>query len=97
MFTRDLSTDNTINIVFGISAFMIGLLALFIAWKTWRSTRRRPGVNTNEGRFPVSSMSYQLIFGCIDHNVRSGNEDIERQRLMLLDGYEMTVSIGRPR
>jgi hypothetical protein len=35
-----LSTDNTINIVFGVLAFVLGVLSVAFAWAMWLLARR---------------------------------------------------------
>ena len=46
---RDLSTDNTINIVFGLLASVIGFLSLVLAWTTWKLMRRRQLSGMDDG------------------------------------------------
>jgi hypothetical protein len=46
---RGLSTDNTINIIFGMLASIIGFLSLLVAWTTWRLMRRKPTLDFKEG------------------------------------------------
>jgi uncharacterized membrane protein YqaE (UPF0057 family) len=36
---RGLSTDNTINIIFGILASVLGILSVAFAWVMWYSAR----------------------------------------------------------
>jgi hypothetical protein len=47
---RELSTDNTLNLIFGILASIIGVLSLLVAWTTWRLMRRRPTLDLAEGK-----------------------------------------------
>jgi hypothetical protein len=54
---RDLSTDNTINIIFGVLASIIGFFTLMVAWTTWKLMCHRstlPLDNSQRGQFPVS-------------------------------------------
>ena len=37
---RSVSTDNVINIVFGISASILGILTIIITWRMWRGPTR---------------------------------------------------------
>jgi hypothetical protein len=38
--TRDLSSDSTINVVFGVAAFIVGILSVMLAYATWQLARR---------------------------------------------------------
>lgn len=40
---RGLSVDTTLNLVFGVLAFVIGVLGILIAVATWLVARGRPG------------------------------------------------------
>jgi len=41
--SRNLSSDNTINVVFGILALILAIFSVVIAWAMWRLTRRVDG------------------------------------------------------
>jgi len=52
--TRDLSSDNTITIIFGMIGCMLATLSVGIGWMMWKRT---PGMHfmqqsLNEGKFP---------------------------------------------
>jgi hypothetical protein len=49
---RGLSSDNTINIVFGIFASILGIFTAALAWIMWRGTRRV------EGRGPLDDSAF---------------------------------------
>lgn len=44
--TRDLSTDNKINIIIGVLTIVIGILSAMLAWSTWRLTKERRRLST---------------------------------------------------
>ena len=43
LHSRSLSTDNTINVTFGILASILGILSVMFAWAMWQSSRRLEG------------------------------------------------------
>ena len=72
---RSLSTDNTINIIFGTLAAILGTLSAVLAWAMWNSSRW-----TLAGRGPQDDSRWYLI-GAIDSNSLSSAlpRDIELQ------------------
>jgi hypothetical protein len=50
--TRGLSTDNAVNIAFGLATFVLGVLSILLTWKLARRGRR--------GRKPTGRMSCYL-------------------------------------
>jgi hypothetical protein len=50
--TRGLSTDNAVNIAFGLAAFVLGVLSILLTWRLARCGRR--------AREPTGKTSYYL-------------------------------------
>jgi hypothetical protein len=72
---RSLSTDNTINIIFGTVAAILGILSVVLAWAMWNSSRW-----TLAGRGPQDDSRWYLV-RVIDSNSLSSAlpRDIELQ------------------
>jgi hypothetical protein len=52
---RDISSDNTVNIVFGLASVVIGIVTITFGWLMWKLKKKR------EGKSPlISPLAHEL-------------------------------------
>lgn len=102
LHTRNVSTDNTINIVFGLASVLIGIVTVMFGWLMWKLKKRRQGKSPHV----ASYLCMANILRTIASTKTKDEDDSEllpidicdvRRIVHNGDGFEVTLRLGRRR